>query len=663
MKKLYYLIAMALMGLTFTSCEDVPAPFGQPVKPEVVDDDSGETSSEIAKIDFKAAGKIIWTVTKVSGPDDVWTYDSKYGMKATAYTGGANNEAESWLISPDEYDLSGVTGTTIKIHHAANYFNSGAEAECFVMVSSDYKSGAPSTGTWTSIKIDKWPDSWTFVDGKGNMSAFDGKKVRVALKYTSTASKSGTWEVESLEITGGGESGGDTPAPTGEYGTKENPLTVAKALEVINGLADNGTVKPAYVKGKISNVQKYDADHKSITYYISDDGTDNNALQVYSGKDIDGADFAAATDLEKGWTVIVTGELKKYVKNDNVTPEINQSSQIVSIDKTTGGGGGDTNTGLPYTSVNLNTGWTLKAVSTDQPWIPGSSYVQATGYQKWDGAESKSNRAVEGWLVSPAFSTKGYENVKIWFDQTIKYTNNYTGWEANHKVYVSSNYDESNFSATTWVEITDFIPKASEYSDWTLYSSGELQLPASMVGKEAIHIAFYFKAPENGSTTWELKNFNIAEGIANNTGGGDTGGGDTGGNTITAAFSDLDCSNVANIILSDGTTISITQESGKTTPIYHESSKMIRMYAQNAMTINAGSKKIAKVEFTFDGTYKGNDAMYGEAGSNKITPTKENSIATFANVNNSILKVVNDFESNSGGTQFRTSKITITYAE
>ena len=180
----------------------------------------------------------------------------------------------------------------------------------------------------------------------------------------------------------------------------------------------------------------------------------------------------------------------------------------------------DGNTELPYNSVNLNSGWTLEAATADQPWSQGSSYVQATGYQKWDGGETKTNRAVKGWLISPAFSTKGYENVKIFFDHTIKYAT-YTGWENNHKVYVTNNYDESNFSATTWVEVTDFKPVASPYTDWTLYSSGELQLPASMAGQEAIHIGFYFEAPADKSTTWELKNFNIEEGIADNSGGGD----------------------------------------------------------------------------------------------------------------------------------------------
>jgi len=183
--------------------------------------------------------------------------------------------------------------------------------------------------------------------------------------------------------------------------------------------------------------------------------------------------------------------------------------------------GDDNNTELPYTSSNLNSGWTLEAISADQPWSQGSSYVQATGYQKWDGAEEKSNRAVEGRLISPAFSTKGYTNVKISFDHTIKYTNNVSGWEAYHKVYASSNYDEANPSAATWVEVTDFKPVASPYSDWTLYSSGELQLPAAMAGQDAIRIAFWFKAPSNASTTWELKNFTIAEGIAENNGGED----------------------------------------------------------------------------------------------------------------------------------------------
>lgn len=141
-------------------------------------------------------------------------------------------------------------------------------------------------------------------------------------------------------LNGATTGGGEEPAPTADLGTADAPLNVAKALEIINGYeAAGSSPTDAYVKGKIVSVQSYNSQYKSITYYISDDGTETNQLQVYSGKGLNGADFAAKEDLTVGATVVVKGQLKKYVKNDVVTPEINQNSQIVSIDGNTGGGG------------------------------------------------------------------------------------------------------------------------------------------------------------------------------------------------------------------------------------------------------------------------------------------------------------------------------------
>ena len=168
---------------------------------------------------------------------------------------------------------------------------------------------------------------------------------------------------------------------------------------------------------------------------------------------------------------------------------------------------------LPYESGNLNSGWKLLSITEEQPWSLGSSYVQATGYQNWDGSGQKSNRAVEGWLLSPEFKLSGLENVKLSFDYTIKYTDRVQGWEANHKVFVSSNFDGENIDKATWTEI-NFVPKSSPYSDWTLYPSGEIQLPKEVVGKDKVRVGFWFKAPASSSTTWELKNFKIEEGIA-----------------------------------------------------------------------------------------------------------------------------------------------------
>ena len=176
-------------------------------------------------------------------------------------------------------------------------------------------------------------------------------------------------------------------------------------------------------------------------------------------------------------------------------------------------GGGKT---LPYKSTALNTGWTMHCISANEPWSQGSSYIQATGYQDWEGTGSKSNVEVESYLISPAFNTACESGkVRFYFDNTIRYTNNVSGWHDYEKIFVSSNYDGKNFDAASWEQIA-WTPTASPFSDWTLYTSGQIQLPEAYVNKDSVYIAFYFYAPGNASTTWELENFIIEEGEADN---------------------------------------------------------------------------------------------------------------------------------------------------
>ncbi len=177
---------------------------------------------------------------------------------------------------------------------------------------------------------------------------------------------------------------------------------------------------------------------------------------------------------------------------------------------------GGTQTGFYYMSNNLSSGWTLKEVEgKGQPWSQGSSYVQATGFQKWDGADQKSNKEVEGWLISPAFNTAGAQKLKFSFDYTIKYTNNVQNWKGNHKVLASKDYNGVDVNSATWTEINvNLVESPYSNSDWTLYTSGEVQLPDEFVGAENLRIAFWFYAPASGSTTWELQNFKLEEGEA-----------------------------------------------------------------------------------------------------------------------------------------------------
>jgi hypothetical protein len=109
-------------------------------------------------------------------------------------------------------------------------------------------------------------------------------------------------------------------------GTENNPYTVAQAIEYINTLGTSTSPNEVYVSGIISQVDSYNSNYKSITYWISDDGTTSNQMEVYGGKGVNDADFASVDDLQVGDIVTVKG----YVKIYSGTPEFDKNNQLVS---------------------------------------------------------------------------------------------------------------------------------------------------------------------------------------------------------------------------------------------------------------------------------------------------------------------------------------------
>jgi hypothetical protein len=149
---------------------------------------------------------------------------------------------------------------------------------------------------------------------------------------TLTASFAGNDEYEAAEVTCKVTVKEAEPEKTDISNTEATAYTIAKAKELIDD-ANSDLTKEVYVKGIISKIEKFNSDN-SITYWISDDGTTNNQFECYKGKNIDGADFAAATDLKVGATVIVKGKLKKF----NTTYEFDAGNVLVSYDESTAGG-------------------------------------------------------------------------------------------------------------------------------------------------------------------------------------------------------------------------------------------------------------------------------------------------------------------------------------
>ena len=280
----------------------------------------------------------------------------------------------------------------------------------------------------------------------------------IASRYNST------WQimprtVDDITLTTGNEE--VDPSEEQTIGTKDEPITVAKAIELINSYEDGGTSpSAAIVKGKISKIDSYNSNYKSITYYISDDGSTNNQIQVYSGKGLNGADFAAQSDLKVGQVVIVKGTLKKYVnKAGAVIPEIDQSSELLSIEDGAGGGS-DTPSG---DVLNVSFADGQGDFTIDDKDLGGLTFVwkaDTKGYMKASAYANNANNPAESWLVSPAFSLKNATAPVMTFNNACNYVKE--GTITDHvKVMV--------FDGANWAEAT--IASLPDGASWTFVTN------------------------------------------------------------------------------------------------------------------------------------------------------------------------------------------------
>lgn len=138
-----------------------------------------------------------------------------------------------------------------------------------------------------------------------------------------------------ISIENTGTTSPDTPA-TGK-GSLSDPYNVAEAIAAIK--AGTAPTTQVYLTGIISDVAFYNDQYKSITYYISDDGKGKD-MQVYSGKGLNGADFASKEDLKVGQKVTILGKIMKFTdKNGNDIMEVDKTSSIIKIEGEGTGGG------------------------------------------------------------------------------------------------------------------------------------------------------------------------------------------------------------------------------------------------------------------------------------------------------------------------------------
>ena len=292
MKKYIFSVLMAAMAaFTFSSCEDVPEPYTLPTQP--------------------------------AGPGT--TDPNQKGSESNPYT-------VTEAIALIKAGTAPSTAVCVKGKiTAVTFFNATYSSLSYNIAdegSSDVievYSGKGKDGANFSSKDDLKVGQTVVV--KGIVKAFtknDGTIVNEIDKNST---------IISIENTG--TTTPDTPA-TGK-GSLSDPYNVAEAIAAIK--AGTAPTTQVYLTGTISDVAFYNENYKSITYYISDDGKGKD-MQVYSGKGLNGADFASKEDLKVGQKVTILGKIMKFTdKNGNDIMEVDKTSSIVKIEGEGTGGG------------------------------------------------------------------------------------------------------------------------------------------------------------------------------------------------------------------------------------------------------------------------------------------------------------------------------------
>ena len=409
MKKfIYSLFVLAIAAMTFSGCEDVPAPYNMPQ--EVIDEIAEPSGSGTAEDPYNAAAANQLGESLEADANSETVYikgivtrfdrdgvNPEYG-NATFYIsedGTTNNEfyvfhcyglggerftSEDELKVGDEVIVCGqitnFMGNTVELDQGGYIYSLNG-----TVVPKDDQSTAEPEGEGTlespynvakaqEVIANGAPDEEVYV--KGKVSEIRGLNTQYG-SLTYYISDDGTTTGQ-LYVYGGlylnGEKfssedqlkvgdevvirgklvlygstpeintnsvlisiNGQTGTVAGD-GTEANPYSASQALDLIKSEQFDKDSK-YYVKGIISKVEKFDDRYNSITYYISDDGSSTNELQIYSGKSFNGEDFSSINDLKVGDEVVVLGEFKLF----NGTPEVNMNSEIVSLNGQTGEGG------------------------------------------------------------------------------------------------------------------------------------------------------------------------------------------------------------------------------------------------------------------------------------------------------------------------------------
>lgn len=303
MKKfIYSCLFLAMAAITFSSCEDVPAPYNMPTENESQKVQPAGTGT--AADPFNVAGVVKYIDDGGSAETEVYVKGKVVSVVQGSWD--ASYGSLKYYISED--------GTPTNQFYVFNGY------------------AGPNRTKFTGEDALKQGDEVVIC---GKVDVYNGTKEFLVNNY-----------IVSLN----GVGGTTTPdTPTTGKGSESNPYTVAEAIAAIKAGAPTSEV---YVTGIVSDVYYYSDQYKSLSYYISDDGKSKD-MQVYSGKGLNGADFTSKNDLKVGQKVTIKGIIKAFNKNGTDIMEIDKNSTIVKIEGEGTGGEVTPKPGTPDTGEGM----------------------------------------------------------------------------------------------------------------------------------------------------------------------------------------------------------------------------------------------------------------------------------------------------------------------
>lgn len=370
MKKIIYsLFVLAMAAFTFSSCEDVPAPYDMPTKPETPEEVQ-PTGSGTAADPFNIAAVEKYIDEGGSAETEIYVKGKVVSVKQGSFD--PQYGSLKYYISED--------GTATNQFYVFNGY-AGPNRTKF--------SGEDALKPGDEVVI------------CGKVDNYQGTKEFLVGNY-----------IVSLN----GQGGTTTPdTPAGEAkgtGIESDPFNSVAANNLATSLG-SGEVsdKEYYIKGKIQEIKdQFAAQFGNATFYIADDENSQKFLifrTYYFGgekwKEGDG-------QLKIGDEVVVCAKLINYMGN---TPETNQGGKLISVNGKTSIEGGSETPDTPSTGDTTTPNGDFETWVDGKPnnWKTASTACNATLTQSTDAHNGKYSVKVGG--STTANKRLGYKEMEL----------------------------------------------------------------------------------------------------------------------------------------------------------------------------------------------------------------------------------------------------------